>query len=365
MNQGKIRITYEDLQDPRVDDIIRRQAEETEMRSSVLIGSDLEGSKTSLIHKSWFNLLIAGLVGAFIAWMLIEPIFEDEITDEGASLFQGFLLFMLVGGFVGLFIGAMEGILAKNTSRAIRGGMIGFGVGFGGGLVSTFIAQLIFGILLMLGFAMLGEGALTDPANNVQGFVLFMVARSLGWAVAGMTMGLGPGIALKSKKLARNGFIGGMIGGMIGGLLFDPICYVVSGGTLESGGEASRAVGLALIGAVAGLMIGLVEMLTKDAWLLMIDGPLKGKQFIVYKNPTIIGSSPRSEIYLFKDLEIESSHARITSARDMYEIEDLETQAGTLVNGQKIKRQQLKHGDIIQIGSTKFIYTEKDKKKKT
>ena len=67
---------------------------------------------------------------------------------------------------------------------------------------------------------------------------------------------------------------------------------------------------------MSGLFVGLVESLTKDAWLLMIVGPLKGKQFIVYKNPTRIGSSPKCEIYLFKDPAIDPFHATINILRD-------------------------------------------------
>ena len=108
---------------------------------------------------------------------------------------------------------------------------------------------------------------------------------------------------------------------------FDPVNYVVSGGTLESGVAVSRALGFAVVGATTGFMIGLVETLTKDAWLLMTEGHLKGKQFIVYKNPTVIGSSPKCEVYLFKDPSIEPMHAAIHTIRDGYEIEDINSPA--------------------------------------
>ncbi len=354
---NKIRIDYSDLRDPKVDKILAEEEDQTAARMGV--GSDLaEEGKVSLIHKSWLNLMIAGLIGAFIGWALVEPYFSDETLEA----IPGLMLFLLVGGLTGLMIGSMEGVLARNFRRALRGGIIGFGIGFGGGLVSSIVAGIIFQIVAISGVSVFGEQAATDPGSSIGLLLFLIIARSLAWAVAGMTVGLGPGIALKSKKLVWRGFIGGMIGGAIGGLLFDPINLIASRGTLQTGAEWSRGIGFSVIGASAGLMIGLVEMLTMEAWLLMTAGPLKGKQFIIYNNPTIIGSSPKSHVYLFKDSLIEPTHAAIHTIRDGYEIEDKDSSSGTLINGRKIKRQRLRSGDEVRIGETRFIYSEKERK---
>ncbi len=357
----KIKISYEELQDPRIDAVLTRQAEEAAARLGTATASQA-AYKESFIYKSWFNLMVAGLIGAFIAWAFVEPFFEDENMQNTLDLLLSLLWFPLVGGFAGLMIGGMEGILARNYIRALIGALVGLGIGFGGGLVSMIAAQIIFNIITTIG-AELSGGWDTGEKVPLVFFIPLVIGRSLGWLIAGMTVGLGPGIALKSKKLTWNGFIGGLIGGALGGLFFDPISYVVSGGTLETGVELSRALGFGFIGASAGLLIGLVDMMTKDAWLLMTAGPLSGKQFIVYKNPTQIGSSSKCDIYLFKDPAIEPIHADIHIMRDGYEIEDRNSRAGTLVNRQPIKRERLQNGDEIQIGKACFIYSEREKKK--
>jgi len=361
---GKIRINYDDLEDPKVDETLARLDEESSFRKGIGTKTGpLEKGQVSLIHKSWFHLMIAGLIGALIAWALIEPYLEDVKIAQGESTVFALLMYLSVGGLVGLMVGCMEGILARNFLRALKAGVVGLVIGFGGGFVAVFVAGILIQIIVPIGVSIIGEEAARDPMHNFSGFMLNVIIRSLIWAELGMTVGLGPGIGLKSKKLALNGFLGGMIGGAIGGLLFDPVYYVVSsGGTLEKEAALSRAIGFGVVGATAGLMIGLVEMLTKDAWLLMTAGLLKGKQFIVYKNPTIIGSSPKCEIYLFKDPSIEPTHAAIHIIRDGYEIEDMNTSSGTLVNRRKVRRQKLANGDEIQIGETKFIYSEKEKK---
>ena len=305
--------------------------------------------------------MIAGALGAFIAWAVIEPYFDDEMVRAGAS-FIAVLLLLSVGGLTGLMIGCMEGILARNFFRALKAGGLGFLVGVGGGIASAMVAGLLFQFIDPLGTAIVGREAAENPGAYLSGFLLLVIRRSLIWALLCMAVGLGPGIALKSKKLAMNGFFGGLIGGAIGGFLFDPINYIVSGGTFMFGAEVSRAIGFSVVGGCAGLMIGLVEMLSKEAWLVMTEGPLKGKQFIIYKDPTVIGSSPRSEIYLFKDPSIEPAHAVIHTIRDGYEIEDRDTPDGTWINGQRFKRKRLMTGDEIRIGKTRFTYSERGEK---
>jgi len=360
----KIHITYDEIKSPGVDTVLSRMAEETALRTGGGAGTAPDG-KTSLIHKSWFYLSLAGLAGALIAWAIFEPFVKDNVNLLDTSRNQldfSALMLPALAGLVGLLIGSMEGILARNFSRALKAGGLGFLIGVGGCFVSLMVAGMLTLILIPLGVQIVGQEAFNDIGHHIGALAWIVVWRCLAWTVLGMTIGLGPGIALKAKKLTRNGFLGGMIGGAIGGMLFDPISYFISGGA--SGGRAtlSRVIGFGILGATTGLMIGLVEMITKDSWLLMTEGPLKGKQFIIYRDPTIIGSSPKSEIYLFRDPAIEAAHASIRTIRDAYEIEDMNTAGGTWVNGQRIKRKRLMSGDDIRIGGARFIYSEKEKK---
>ena len=144
----------------------------------------------------------------------------------------------------------------------------------------------------------------------------------------------------------------------MGGFLFDPI-GIVLGQVGE--GLLSRLIGLVILGAAVGAMIGLVEELLKDAWLRVEQGFLAGKQFVIYKTPTIIGSSPKCQIYLFKDVAVEPRHAAIHIVGNYYEIEDLQSPQGTFVNHQPVTRRRLQSGDRIRIGKTVFHYSEKKK----
>ena len=111
---------------------------------------------------------------------------------------------------------------------------------------------------------------------------------------------------------------------------------------------------------MVGLFVGIVEQWTKSAWLLMRAGPLAGKQFVIFRNPTVLGSAPKADIYLFKDEAIEPRHALIHDRGGRFEIEDMDTADGTYVNGIPVKRQILKSGDQIVLGKTVLEFALKE-----
>ena len=127
------------------------------------------------------------------------------------------------------------------------------------------------------------------------GFFIQITGRSIAWALAGMAAGLGQGLALRSKRLVLYGFLGGLIGGLLGGLFFDPIDFIIFGHDNPSA-HWSRLTGFAIIGLSVGVMIGVVELLARDMWLRMVEGPLAGKEFLFYKDTMSIGSSPKSAL---------------------------------------------------------------------
>ena len=68
---------------------------------------------------------------------------------------------------------------------------------------------------------------------------------------------------------------------------------------------------LVAIGVVAGGCTGLIENAAKTGWLKVTAGLIAGKQFILYRNPTFIGSGPECQIYLFRDPKVGRRHAAV------------------------------------------------------
>ena len=273
-----------------------------------------------------------GLLGGFIGWLLIEPF----VTDLGAevpalrAVAEAALIFGVVGGVLGASLGAVEGVTAGAPITALYGSGLGLALGALGGLLGGAAGQIA--------YSLMGGGMGESLAKQ-------MVARAVGWAVVACIAGMAQGARLPSWVRIRNGALGGFGGGLIGGLLFDPI------GLMGGGGELSRAVAIALIGLATGLSVALVEELLKEAWLTVVEGPLAGKKFIIYRNPTIIGSSPKCDIPLVKDPQVLPRHAAIGREGRAFVVWPLG--GAVLVNRSPVGRgRPLRRGDLLQVGST-------------
>jgi hypothetical protein len=264
----------------------------------------------------------------------------------------GMLLFPLVAGFIGLFVGAADGLICRLPRRAILCGVVGLLVGIVGGFVCSIAADIAYAPLSQLATSVEDEAS---SGLSTFGFIIQMFGRSLAWCLAGIAMGLGQGIALRSKRLLIYGLLGGVVGGLLGGLLFDPIDLILLGPDKPSA-HISRLIGFGVIGASVGAMIGIVEILARDAWLRMSQGPLTGKEFLLFKDVMKVGSSPRSDIYLFNDQLVAPDHAIIRAVGDECEIEVNQRTHPVLVNNSTIRRSRLRHGDNVTIGRTVFVF---------
>lgn len=265
---------------------------------------------------------------------------------ELRNFLSSLLLFPIVAAMIAIFLASADGILSRAPRRAAICALTGLASGLGVGLAASIVAALIFGAGYSLYHSMTVEHGQTLAA-----FLVLVTARGLAWASVGTAMGLGQGFALRSRKLLLNGLLGGIVGALLGGLLFDPIDLLL-GGLDDSSGMASRAVGLAMIGLTTGLLLGAVELIAREGWLKMLTGPLAGKEFVVYKNPTLIGSSPKADVYLFKDPAVEPIHAAIHVVGEGYEIENRTASGDVFLNGRAIRRSRLSDGDRLRIGKT-------------
>ncbi len=348
-----LRLTHADLNSPQVQQYLDVQAS---MRRDV---GDLaaEPLLIRVIYASWFYLAIASAVGALIAWAILEPFFDDRAMAQHEGNIAGLFLFPTVAGFVGLFLGAAEGLMCRNVLRALLCGSVGLGIGFGLGLVFLIPAGILFLVMNIVAYAF--QKNREAPPEGFA-FLIVMMGRAAAWALAAIPAGLGQGIALRERKVIFNGVVGAVLGGMLGGLLFDPISVIFS--SADGRATLSRCIGFMVIGFSVGLFVGLVEGWTKTAWLLMRAGPLAGKQFVLHRDATVLGSSPKADIYLFKDDAIEPRHAVLYNRGGRFELEDCKTPDGTYVNGVPISRQILKNGDKIVLGKTVLEFALKEMK---
>ena len=358
MSDIDITINSQDLKDPRIDDVLNLQRS-----AQPQAGEKIEVVKPPFYYNPIFYYCLAATLGTLMVWFISEPFMDERRHSHESHIpfLSDYLLFGPVAGVLSLSLGIVYGFVNRNWRQALTCGVVGLGVGLGTTLVTTFIADIIFGLAGNIAVSIhpvrpedLKPGEF--PFKGMS-FFIFMCGRGIAWSVISMGAGLGLGVALKSKKLLLNGFVGGMIGGLLGGLFFDPISRFMISDT--GSGWLSRCVGFTAVGVFVGLFIGIFENISKEAWLQMLKGPLQGKHFILFKPSMRIGSSPKSDIYLFKDPDIAPLHALVVRSGKRYMIQDERSEKGVFVNGRKVDKYILQPNDTVTIGETVLRYSEK------
>jgi serine/threonine protein kinase len=88
--------------------------------------------------------------------------------------------------------------------------------------------------------------------------------------------------------------------------------------------------------------------------LVVVAGPDKGRTFpITAVAPLVVGRSKDTETRL-TDPHVSRVHCEILLDGDDVVVLDRGSASGTLVNGKRVTRQQLKHGDVIRVGDTQL-----------
>jgi pSer/pThr/pTyr-binding forkhead associated (FHA) protein len=89
--------------------------------------------------------------------------------------------------------------------------------------------------------------------------------------------------------------------------------------------------------------------------LAAIAGPLKGANFILSEEDVSIGREPSNQICV-PDVSLSRRHCLISSQGDQFEISDLNSLNGIVINGLPVKRRTLEHGDQIRLGDSLFLF---------
>lgn len=270
--------------------------------------------------------------GAFLGWLLSEYALQALVRQlVSAHLLQVAMSFALVGSGVTLGLAGAAGL--SDRSRLVWSRLL---TSLVAGFVLWTLCSLVAQLLYQLG-----------------------VPRALAWLLVGLCIGGLEGLLDGSVIKLRNGLLGGAVGGLIGGLAFDPI--VSSLGTGH--GMMGRATGFTIMGVCIGLLIGLVQVVLKQAWLTVVDGAGTGRQLILSQPVTVLGRAEHLPLSFRgpSNAEIEPKHASITrQANGTYVLEDNQTKLGTLVNAKRLQEPyRLCDGDIIRVGSTLVRFNER------
>jgi hypothetical protein len=299
---------------------------------------------------------LCGGGGAFLGWMLGRPIhLRSGILTQG-------LKGMCLGLAVAWALAFVDALWMFSLRRFVSIGLrvvTAVVVGTLGGLLGGLVSQTLYGwkdydVFLVFGWTITG----------------FLIGVSLGVfdLLSNLLRGQDPGSAL--RKIYK-GVLGGTLGGMIGGIL----SLLILGGWTRLlrplGGNVDvedrlwspSAWGFVALGTCIGLLIGLAQVILKEAWLRVEAGFRKGREVILAKPEITIGRAESCDIGLFGDPQIEKLHARIRQEGNRYVL--LDEGAGTYVNDDLVYGSRILHsGDAIRMGKCVLRFGERPKQTK-
>jgi hypothetical protein len=309
--------------------------------------------------------------------------------DNEAMSFRLFVYYCaLCGGWAALiawFIGIYLYPRLPLGAAGIRGMWLGVFVAFGLGLLDalwclppTRKLQILMrvGVAVMVGcLAGLLGGIIGQGLYGLTGWEVFHI---FGWMLTGLLVGSSIAVfeLLSSAVLQRDfrgslkklikGLVGGAVGGLLGGILSLVFKIVFASFFDEDRVNAlwsPTAWGFVALGLCIGLLIGLAQVILKEAWVKVETGRRAGRQMILTLDRTTVGRAETCDLGLFGDNRIEKIHAYILIINNCYYVEDQGTPAGTFVNEQPaIGRTALKSGDRIRVGNTELSFGERAKR---
>jgi hypothetical protein len=292
---------------------------------------------------------VLGGLAAYVGWaggrILIA---QHHLLKQGL---KGLWVGLLIGFGLGLLDALWNqsrGRLMGLLMRALTAGFIGAAGGFLGGIAG----QALYRWLDMSFFVILGWTITGTLVGASIGLFDYLAARSRREDIRGV-----------SRKV-KNGLLGGSIGGLLGGGI-----YLYLGeqsekwfGDLADAFWSPSAFGFVALGLCIGLLIGLAQVLLREAWLKVESGFRSGRELILSKPLITIGRAESCDVGLFGDPSIERRHAIIQRQGSDYVITDDGSQSGTYVNDELLTGPRVLHtGDAIRVGRCVLRFGERAK----
>jgi hypothetical protein len=301
----------------------------------------------------YFTALCGGWA-AFVGWALGRML-ETERTFLDVGV-KGLLLGLLIALALGVVDALWNLPSGRYAQMAQRVGVCLL-VGCVGGLLGSLLGQTLY-----------------ELTNNA-------FFRVLGWTITGLLIGMSIGVfefvtALRQQRPTKaprakllkglaGGALGGLAGGSLSGVLGEAILAILHA---EDRGLywSPTAIGFVALGMCIGLMVGLSQVLFREAWIRVQSGFRAGREQLLTKDETIIGRAEGSDIALFGDPGVERSHARIVRRGDRFVLENIGAASATYVNDTPVQGPTaLRSGDLIRVGRSVLSFGERQKRAAT
>lgn len=91
-----------------------------------------------------------------------------------------------------------------------------------------------------------------------------------------------------------------------------------------------------------------------EGWLVVTDGPVKGKDFPLLTGKTVVGTSPSADICIYGS-NLDPFHFSIRCENGEIRLTDLDSETGTLLNGDKIRHALVPDETRFKASQSEFL----------
>jgi hypothetical protein len=283
---------------------------------------------------------VLGALGGLAGWALTIPVAWLRLPGFIGLLLKDTLIGALAGATIGAAIGVYDGLFASRSfGRLLKGVLLGGLIGVFGGALGLALSEVIF---------VLGGGGVWP--------------RALGWALFGLLVGSAEGISPWSLTKIGYGLLGGLLGGLVGGSTCERLSALLQMVThnRDLGLSVGGAMGLMILGAAIGGLVGLVEVVLRTAWLKFTRGKLEGQTLTLDSRKKVqnLGRAADCSIVVPGDPDVQPHHAAILQEGSSFVIEPRD--GSVLLSGPRgyepVQRYALCHQDRLQVGKTRFVF---------
>lgn len=325
-----------------------------------LIGGLIGSTMAELTSQSWQSeAAVRRVMEGDVNWSCVENL-DDSDADQilrcagfdpwyGHSRNASNIVWLgTFGILLGCVIAGWDAISARSIEKFLK-------------LAVTSILFLVPATVVGAWLAQAAYDKLTEGIDQYSSSVEFQIhiSRGAAWAVFGVFLGGAIGASSLSSRRALQGAAGGLIGAFVGGFVFDFI------DTDSGNGVANRLIGMVITGVAIAVAMSLIEIASRQHWLEIVSGGMAGKQFILHRDRTVVGSSPTCDITLIKDPSMAPRHLQLDRVGPRLNARSFDGSGVVVVNGAPISTKELEDGDMIQLGSTALRYRSRSEKMPT
>lgn len=244
------------------------------------------------------------------------------------------------GGVMGAFFGSIESITLSIQSKFFSGIISGIIIGAFGGILGYLTGQLVLILLIDT----------LSYSNKMLNTIAIPISRIIGWGTLGIFIGAIDGLRTRSLNKIKVGLLGGFLGGLIGGGILEYLRVYFPDFSL------GRLLGILCLGFFIGLLYSIFENYFSRGVFKLLNGPMKGKEYLLIQKKIRLGAAQKSDIYLENYKGIIENHAGIEVNGNTVVIKSKKSTHPVIVNEEPIMEHQLKFEDVIQVGNAKFLF---------